>query len=198
VLKAFQGLEYEDATMMDAYERLLENLKISGLDIESHDSQKIIRGMFAVICWTSATLKPILHTETLCTTTNAVNSRLGQNILLEAENSSQIYSYSNLRRPISKIFHHFQPHYADVKEVEDPLGDLRNQSGGGMSNDVLYESSLNYFSLSTIGRVRITWVDTLTSHLAFDRSTRTLSIFRFPSFCATNVLGKPNIKVLQK
>jgi hypothetical protein len=182
---------------VDAYERLLKNLKISWRDIESHDSQKIIRGMFAVICWTSATLKPILHTETLCTITNTLNSTLGQNILLEAENSSQIYSYSNLRRPISKILHHFQPHYADVKEVEDPLGDLRNQSGGGMSNDVLYESSLNYFSLSTIGRVRITWVDTLTSHLAFDRSTRTLSIFRFPSFCATNVLGKPNIKVLQ-
>ncbi|KAI0435544.1 hypothetical protein F4803DRAFT_545204 [Xylaria telfairii] len=57
------------------------------------------------------------------------------------------------------------------------------------ANDVLYEASLNYFSLNTISRVKLVWVDTTTAHLAFNRSTRTLSLFKYPSLCAVQTLS---------
>lgn len=198
VIKAFQDLEYEDPSMEKAYRRILENSKNLGLEVESNDKLQIMQAIFAVLCWTSATLKPILHSERPSTTSSADNSSLKQDSSLVAENSSQKYSYNDLRRPISKMFYHFRPHNWDVEEPEESLANRRNQSDGGISNDVLYQSSLNYFSLSIIGHVKVIWVDTLTSHLAFDRSTRTLSIFRFPSFCATHVLSKSNVEVLQK
>lgn len=66
-------------------------------------------------------------------------------------------------------------------------------------NHVLYESNLNYFSLFTIGRVKLKWVDTITAHLAFDRITRTLSVFCFPSFCAVRAMDvQGNIKVVSE
>lgn len=70
---------------------------------------------------------------------------------------------------------------------------------GTCDNYVLYESNLNYFSLFTIGRIKLKWVDTITAHLAFDRITRTLSVFCFPSFCAVRVMGGTrNVKVISK
>ncbi|RVX73253.1 hypothetical protein B0A52_02381 [Exophiala mesophila] len=47
----------------------------------------------------------------------------------------------------------------------------------------LYVSQLNYRSLSKIGKVRIVWVDNISSHLAFDPKKRILMIFALPSFC---------------
>lgn len=67
-----------------------------------------------------------------------------------------------------------------------------------LREDALYMPSLNYFSLLTVGRVRIRLVDTVTAHLAFDRPTRTLSIFRFPTFCVTNVHCSQGLEILQR
>ena len=41
-------------------------------------------------------------------------------------------------------------------------------------------------TLSTILRVRIHWVDTLSLHLDYNQATRNLSFFCFPSFCVIN------------
>jgi hypothetical protein len=72
------------------------------------------------------------------------------------------------------------------------------QISGSGRNVVLYESGLNYFSLFTIGRVMLKWVDTLTGHLAFDRSTQTLSVFGYSSFCADSLLTAHEVKVISK
>jgi hypothetical protein len=155
-----------------------------------HEKLQVLRAIFAVLCWTSATLKPLIGTpETVDLDTQAH--------FLEAENSSQKYSTKDLRRPISKMFYSFQNRAEYVEEFENHP---RNEFQGGehSNSDMLYESSLNYFSLYTIGRVKLKWVDTLTAHLAFDRPTRTLSVFRFPSFCATNTLRTNGIKVLKE
>lgn len=101
----------------------------------------------------------------------------------------------NLRRPIGNMFYSFRGHAQDTETSEHHPASSGTQISSG---HVLYESSLNYFSLYTIGRVRLQWVDTLTAHLAFDRSTRTLYVFRFPSFCVANILCKHDIQVLKK
>ena len=48
-------------------------------------------------------------------------------------------------------------------------------------------SEVNAHILTTILRVRIHWVDILSLHLDYDQATRTLSFFRFPSFCVATL-----------
>jgi hypothetical protein len=45
---------------------------------------------------------------------------------------------------------------------------------------------LNYFTLSRLGNVTISWVDDLTKHCIFDRYSKAkeLQLFRWPSYCA--------------
>ncbi|PWY95534.1 hypothetical protein BO94DRAFT_580724 [Aspergillus sclerotioniger CBS 115572] len=43
--------------------------------------------------------------------------------------------------------------------------------------------TFNAYNLSSITGIRIKWVDTLACHLAFNASTRELSLFQCPSFC---------------
>lgn len=198
MIESFQAL-HDDASIEKAYQRLIENAEKSLHEIKAHEKIQVLRAMFAVLCWTSATLKPLLGDEATAATTDATNPEVVQNSSLGAENSSEIHSSKDLRRPISKMFYSFRNHVEDVEESEHQSACGGTKSSGSSNNDdVLYESSLNFFSLFTIGRVRLKWVNTLTAHLAFDRSTRTLSVFRFPSLCVTNVLRKHDVKVLKK
>lgn len=188
VIETFQGLEDDDPSIEKAYRRLLENASKSPNEIEIHDKLRVLQAIFAVLCWTSATLKPLMETPT-------PSDREIQAFFLEAENSSQKYSTKDLRRPISKMFYSFRNH-TDYVDGLEPLSRNDVQRSEGISNEMLYESSLNYFSLFTIGRIRLKWVDTLTAHLDFDRQTRILSVFRFPSFCVANALRTKDLKIL--
>lgn len=44
-------------------------------------------------------------------------------------------------------------------------------------------TNVNIQVLSTLLRIRVQWIDTLALHLDYDQTTRTLSLFRYPSFC---------------
>jgi len=54
----------------------------------------------------------------------------------------------------------------------------------------LSSSDTNAYLLHTLLRVDIRWVDTLALHLDYDKSTGTLSIFRYPSFCIAMLQSK--------
>lgn len=47
----------------------------------------------------------------------------------------------------------------------------------------LYPAETNAYLLHTLLRVHIRWVDSLALHLDYDKSSRTLSLFSYPSFC---------------
>jgi hypothetical protein len=47
----------------------------------------------------------------------------------------------------------------------------------------LYPADINAHLLDILLRVRFRWVDTLALHLDYDKSTRTLCLFAFPSMC---------------
>lgn len=46
---------------------------------------------------------------------------------------------------------------------------------------------LNVFVLGTIAHVEVTWVDTLSIHMEYNKALNTLYLFRYPSFCAANI-----------
>ena len=50
-------------------------------------------------------------------------------------------------------------------------------------------TNFNIQVLSTLLRIRVQWVDTLALHLDYDQTTRTLSLFRYPSFCVNERLN---------
>ncbi|QRD81572.1 hypothetical protein F9C07_1185037 [Aspergillus flavus] len=51
----------------------------------------------------------------------------------------------------------------------------------------VHAKQFNMSLLATIGGIKIRWIDTLGAHLEFDNRTKTLFLFRFPSFCAANL-----------
>ena len=54
----------------------------------------------------------------------------------------------------------------------------------------LNPAETNMYFLRSILQVKVRWVDTLTQHLDYNRSSRTLSLFSYPSFCAAMLQSK--------
>jgi hypothetical protein len=106
------------------------------------------------------------------------------------DESSNMWMSQNARRPISMVFRALR----GVLERSGHSG----STVGDTEIGTIHESSVNFFSLYTIGRVRIKWVEDLASHLVFDRQYRTLSVFCLPSFCVGTILRAQKIDVLQQ
>ncbi|KAB5583447.1 hypothetical protein GE09DRAFT_1078943 [Coniochaeta sp. 2T2.1] len=51
----------------------------------------------------------------------------------------------------------------------------------------VYASSLSAYSLRNIGKISFEWTDTLSNHLTFLPLSRTLLLFRYPSFCTMSL-----------
>ncbi|KAM7213093.1 hypothetical protein V8F06_011516 [Rhypophila decipiens] len=196
---------------------------LTGPPYRPSESEKlhILQAIFSVLCWTSMTLEPVIgeeHAKALPLLRPDVTGTeyLGGNsyspectTTLLARNCSHLYSSTDLRRPTSKMIRSFRPRMDIVEDQYESaytthvISSLHPTQTGTAAppidnfEDRLYEPGLNYASLSTIGRVRIRWVDTLTAHLEFDRATRELSLFRFPSFCVAKILSQHKVHVLE-
>lgn len=197
VLDAFTALRAgeSDPSIERAFQQVLRSSSITPHGVGEQDKRRGLVAMFAALCWTTASLDPVVEE-------GAADSPLH----LLAENSGRRYTARDTRRPLSKMFYSFREagtlpamqgtEWQSQPDSEYQPGPARRLAGD--EEDALFESSLNYFTLHTIGRIKLKWVDTLTAHLAFDRSTRTLSLFRYPSFCVANVLRKNDVVVLRR
>lgn len=190
VLRAFQTLQVnESVSMENVYQHLIEG---RSAEFSSSEKDCTLLAIFAVLCWTSMTLDPDLELD-------QTNKSVGNNRHLsfrakgigKTDEPGQIPLSQTAKRPITKVFRGSRGTFGESGQ------------GGGAARptdtDTLYESSVNFFSLYTIGRVRqVKWVEELTSHLAFDRQSRTLSVFCLPTFCVSCILRSQEIKVLQQ
>ena len=128
--------------------------------------------IFAMLCWSSMILQPELTwNEAAVAPCLAIQQP-------PAEPPSLKIDF--VQRPIPAVFRNFQKALARRRLIRKPTRD------GGTT---LFVSTINYHSLRTIGKVSLRWVDDLTCHLSFDSRTRTLSVFRLPSFCACTTIG---------
>jgi hypothetical protein len=205
VIDAYEASTDQDPSIERIYQQIA--LKMQLYSPSNEEKTYVLQAIFAVLCWTSATLRPVVGEEAIQLPKGAINSDSEEEAslsqpapVLVAENCSYTYASTDLRRPTSKIFYSYRPR-AD-RESEQPSRNVGpaivNTASGYNSGDMLYESSLNYSSLSMIGRVRIKWVDTLTAHLAFDGATRELSVYRYPSLCATKILSSRKVQILER
>ncbi|KAK2875215.1 hypothetical protein FQN49_001685 [Arthroderma sp. PD_2] len=75
--------------------------------------------------------------------------------------------------------------FGNLLPARDPTApQLASENGKLVSSWMpLYPMETNAYLLNALLRVRIRWVDSLALHLDYDKSTRTLSLFAYPSFC---------------
>ncbi|KAH8742844.1 hypothetical protein F5882DRAFT_149033 [Hyaloscypha sp. PMI_1271] len=131
--------------------------------------------VFAILCWGSMMLQPkLVWANPAASPCLAVE---------QLQSDHQGLRMDFVQRPIPAIFRNIQRSKA-TNCWRRPIG-----VSNGIST-VLYVSTLNFSSLRTIGKIRLRWVDNISSHLEFDSRNRILSIFRFPSFCALTTLGE--------
>lgn len=173
---------------------------------DHEEKTHMLQAIFAVLCWTSATLKPIVGDDAMYLSKKSSNpdefdegGNVPPEYVLFANNCSRIYSSSQLRRPVSLMFHAYRLQVpTNASRGEGTFTCLDLQPPGANYEDMLYEPSLTFDSLQMIGRVGIKWVDTLTAHLTFNRLTRELSVYRFPSFCVAKILSKHKVEVVER
>ena len=167
--------------MDNAYQRLVQG---RSKEFSASEKDRTLLAIFAVLCWTSMTIHHDLQLD------QSDNRPLG--ILangVRTEESSQLPLTQTARRPITKVFRVLKASLESSRH-----GSLVAEATDGTT---LYESSINFFSLKTIGRVKIKWMEDLSCHLHFDRQYRTLSVFCLPTFCVTSILRQQEISALQ-
>ncbi|KAK0099271.1 hypothetical protein ONS95_006359 [Cadophora gregata] len=209
VIDAYGLCTTQDPSIESIYRRLCQpgSIQTAGRRCETSPEEKayILQAIFAVICWTSGTLTPLLGNEAALhlskITVAGASDGTDTPVTLLAENCSRIYSTNELRRPTRKMFYSFLLR-SDINEslafarTRAPLLErIRNPDSG--VGDMLHVSSLNYGSLHAIGGVKIKWVGVLTAHLYFDRVKRELSVYQYPSFCAAKILSNQKIDVVE-
>ena len=169
---------------------LLHVVKTSFQHIYAHDPPPMIdttaclTAAFAVLCWSSMTLKPKLPAS-------LDSSTAGLFACQQSYEESLNLKPDEVRRPIVaafRIFHRSQRGRRWRQAICD-----RNVG----QSSVLHVSTLNFQSLQTIGKIRLSWVSDLSSHLDFEPRTRTLSVFRFPTFCALTTAVESRGTVLE-
>ncbi|KAK1706801.1 hypothetical protein BDP67DRAFT_163708 [Colletotrichum lupini] len=214
VIDAYDSFGDQDPNIETIYRRILQtaqgqlNRKTNAPTPSEDEKSYVFQAIFAVLCWTSGTLEPLIGGKAQ----HVPRTSLDQNSYDEdtvtpgtaaypsllAQSCTKIYSSNELRRPTSKMFYAYQSRADDIDAFNmNPDGFTDSpHTPRPIMEDMLYEPSLNFAALSIIGRVSIMWVDTISAHLYFDRASRQLSLYRFPSLCASKILSKQKASVL--
>ncbi|KAI9719974.1 MAG: hypothetical protein M1812_003099 [Candelaria pacifica] len=67
------------------------------------------------------------------------------------------------------------------------ISDFPEECQAFESVTVVGPEEINFFLLQSIAHVKIKWIDVLAPHLEYDKSTNTLFLFRYPSFCTASL-----------
>lgn len=166
-------------TVDDLVRGLFDTHKVTAANRTIH--QDALRHLvFAAIGWCTmlytASLQPP-DSDFATTTTTRHCQRQGFSKLSEADSS---------KRPIGTILRN---------RGLMPLACPTRHDTSTSTPALLPVTHLNYFSLSRLGQVKITWVDDLSQHCEFERygPTGDIKLFRLPSLCAKICLGENSL-----
>lgn len=111
----------------------------------------------------------------------------------DAEDSCRAQNIDMARRPIAALLRSF----SSTSLMPGPNVDF-TASNLYRSGDLIYVSSIHYVSLRNIAKIRIQWTQSLAEHLHYLPSTRTLLVFRYPTFCALACAAGRNSSVVNR
>ncbi|KAK1826925.1 hypothetical protein QBC39DRAFT_363154 [Podospora conica] len=201
VLQEFQKLQSgTDGGGSGSMDNIFQNLIKGNLaQFTTAEKDHALLAIFAVVCWSTMALDPDLDLPARAgQTERSPSSTVGHDRHLSfhakgmslRDESSKMPLSQTARRPIAMVFRVLRGGLEGSGHSGSTVGDTEIGT--------IHESSVNFFSLYTISRVRIKWVEDLASHLVFDRQYRTLSVFCLPSFCVGTILQAQKISVLQQ
>lgn len=131
--------------------------------------------LFAILCLSTMTLPPYLM---------AASDETFPSLQLQRGCGGLKIDFA--QRPIPKVFENLQKTMKKSRWRHPICG-----SNVGRSTP-LHVPSLNFAALAEICKIRIVWVDNISKHLDLDAANRELSMFKFPSFCATVTVSGRN------
>jgi hypothetical protein len=184
-LAVLKALQHKTSSLENTYRLILEQSSISSNEIDALGKTRALQAIFAVICWMSLTLEPNLLGDTPSATPHL---DLLSTSTWRGKGYTQSVSLKQFStRPINKLFRGFDKSPADTGE---------ERTSDTPSTGTIYESSINFDSLYTIGRLRVKWSNTIAAHLSWNREDHTVSIFRFPTFSAATIQGLDRVSTM--
>ncbi|KAH7397974.1 hypothetical protein BKA64DRAFT_54773 [Cadophora sp. MPI-SDFR-AT-0126] len=149
----------------------------SGLPLEDKASLRL--AVFAALSILTMLFKPTLEPTKDC---------YGM-ILSHERRKAAITTNRNLSsestRPVGRLLHGFRNLLPEFNlEIYSPVSPPDSPA------DLIHTSTLSYSVLTTVGKVRIAWTDSIGSHLEFNALTRTLFLFSMPTVCALGILSE--------
>jgi len=174
VLSVIQFLKEHDVNSTSVEEMVdivLKQYKVNE-DIASDIREYGAQAIFTIIYWLT-----ILMLIKPCLQFSSTHLRVLMSL------SNQISIQSSL-----EIFYASQPIPTCLREFGDfvPRPAQNTLEPAGILSASIIQC-LPRYSLKSIGKINIIWVDALSTHLDFQPLTRTLMPFRFPSFCALSL-----------
>ncbi|KAI0448368.1 hypothetical protein F5B21DRAFT_127105 [Xylaria acuta] len=131
------------------------------------------QAVFTVLAWLTMLVRPSLKT-----------SNENYHIVVEKKLES-LQSMQPLDSATSPMFDLFRGFGCNVPCEASERSKNREET-------LLRPSSLDFFYLKTVGKVKIRWTYNLDSHLRFDQRSGTLSLFCLPTYCALHILSEHN------
>jgi hypothetical protein len=183
ILDTVRSLDKADTSILNIYNSMVATASLSGPVFTAEQKNFLLLAIFVTTCWTTLICTPRLNPDTF---RDPVQHEQKLFETQETSNAVAVQASDTARRPFSKMIKGFRRHTSDNNNVT------------ASPSDDLHESTLNYYSLYTIGRVRIEWVSDLTRHLEFDRQRRCICIFKYPSFCVAMALRHKSEKAFER
>lgn len=169
-----------DADTSPTIDEIVEHLgdgsaQESPVDPENFPESKLL--VFAILGWQSMLYRPSFNTCPLSQL--AIHQEVDQPDSGLLFDTFKVPAYLS-DRPVSILLKGYG-HLLPARSRRPALASEINWEGA--SWNPLNPLEMNAHLLHTLLQVEIRWVDTISLHLDFDKSSRTLSIFRYPSFC---------------
>lgn len=168
VAMALQGLSNPKITMRDVLGHVLTQYGITPADLPIDKQEAALQYLFASCGWLTMLYEPQKPVEER---TFRINSWISSGSPQQSTLSAQ--------RPLVGMFLGF--------------GKLLPYIGREDNSVLIRSSTVSFYTLKTIGKVKIVWTNSASSHLSFDARSRRLNVFRLPSFCALCCLSE-NVK----
>jgi hypothetical protein len=172
-------LNASESWSIDALARaLVEKRVLKPYADKSNEQKEVYRLIFIGIGWLCLLYLP---------TFGIAESEFRFDIEVEGKNCFSLASQSidRARRPFAEVLRGFGSVLPRRKEDND-IRHASQHSSSPSGKDILNVSMMNAATLWKVGGIRISWTATVSAHLDFDEETRTLSLFRLPSFCVIN------------
>jgi hypothetical protein len=138
--------------------------ELGRLDAEAETLSR--QAVFKILSWLTMIFKA----------SNGTANGFQIDVPLKGEGIREEQSMDKAKRPISRLIRGFGQLLPSTEQVSHAIE--KSQP------DLIYAASLNVFSLKMIDKIRIEWTSSLGCHLMFNPLRRTLTLYRFPTFCA--------------